>query len=232
MENFIFTNLRNFRYERKFFSKTLKQENVEAILKFHPAMFKEIYQARTVNNIYFDSLGLNHYRDNIDGVSRRLKVRIRWYGEMFGPIEKPILELKIKHNLHTGKIFYSLIPFVLDNKFTIKTIKEVFKKSPLPPMLKLYLDRLTFSLLNTYRRKYFLSRDNKYRITMDIDRKIFRLSPHQNNFLYKYTDYDTVILELKYGESQCKFVNTITNFFPFRITRGSKYIDGINQLYL
>ena len=200
MENFLSTNLKKFRYERKFFIKWLKRENVETILKFHPAMFKEIYHMRTVNNVYFDSFDLQHYLDNINGMSRRLKVRIRWYGEMFGFIENPMLELKIKHNLHIGKILYPLQPLTLDNKFSIKAMQKIFKESSLPKMLKFYLGSLNFSLLNTYKRKYFLSVDSKYRITVDTDRKVYRLSPHQNNFLHRCTDYNTVILELKYNE--------------------------------
>ena len=31
--------------------------------------------------------------NNVDGLKNRVKVRIRWYGDLFGVIEKPVLEL-------------------------------------------------------------------------------------------------------------------------------------------
>ena len=84
------------RYERKFFISGLKKEDIEFMVKLHPAIFREIYHERTVNNLYFDSYEMKSYLDNVSGNSQRAKVRIRWYGDLFGIIEKPVLEVKIK----------------------------------------------------------------------------------------------------------------------------------------
>ena len=62
-------------------------------------------------NFYFDSVNFNNYYDNLDGNIFRTKIRIRWYGDLFGYIENPVLELKIKNGLLGNKISYNLIPY-------------------------------------------------------------------------------------------------------------------------
>lgn len=232
MKNIFFSNVEHFRYERKFYIEGLSREESEAILKFHPAIFREIYHERSVNNIYFDSHNLQHYHDNIDGADRRLKVRVRWYQDLFGTIKNPMLELKLKHNLHIGKILYPLKGFTLDNNFSMDIMRRIFDQSALPDLLKSYLKELKFSLLNRYSRKYYLSADRKYRITIDVDMQVYELSPASNNFLHKTRDFAGVVLELKYNKSADESVEDITNHFPFRITRSSKYTFGVEQLAL
>lgn len=231
MKDFFFSNVKDFRYEHKFYIEDLSAEEVELMIKLHPVMFREIYHERFVNNIYFDSFNMQNYFDNINGIDRRLKVRIRWYGDLFGFVEKPTLELKLKHNLHIGKLLYPLEPFTLDNNFSINLIKSVFAGAYLHEKLKLYLKDLDFSLLNCYSRKYFLSADHRYRITVDNSLRVYHLAPSVNTFLHK-TICGGVILELKYAKSSDVHVDEITNYFPFRMTRSSKYISGIKQLVL
>jgi hypothetical protein len=230
METFAFSAVKSFRHERKFYITGLTKEEIEALVKYHPAVFNEIYHRRFINNIYLDSFDMRHYFNNLDGLNRRLKVRIRWYGDLFGVVKNPALELKTKHNLHVGKIVYPLKNFNMDKGFSIHTIRKVFTESRLPDILKLHLAELKFSLLNRYRRKYFLSIDRKYRITIDTGMGIYALNPFNNNFLYKKADYTGVVLELKYNKPQDDRVERITNYFPFRITRSSKYASGIEAL--
>lgn len=232
MKNILFSSVKNFRFERKFYIEDYTKADIEILLKHHPAMFREIYCERTVNNIYFDSFNLQHYFDNVNGVSQRLKVRVRWYGDLFGFVERPILEFKLKHNFHVGKLSYPLKPFTLDNKFSLAGMHKVFNESDVPDALKHHLRELNFSILNSYRRKYFLSSDKQYRITTDVDLEVYKLSSYQNNFLSKVRDKMNVILELKYNLTQDQFVHRITNYFPFRMTRNSKYVDGIAKFSL
>lgn len=231
MKNILFSSIKNFRYEHKFYITELTLKEIEAKIKFHPAIFQEKYHIRTVNNIYFDSFNLQHYIDNIDGITRRLKVRIRWYGSMFGAIERPVLELKFKHNLHIGKLSYPLKSFLLDDKFSINTIRTVFEVSDLSQQLKMYLKELSFSLLNSYHRKYFLSVDHKYRITIDDHMQACTLTPYRNTYLHTSKDYAGVILELKYNKPYDGGADRITNYFGFRMTKSSKYVEGINALW-
>ena len=103
------------RYERKFFITELSQYEVECIVKIHPAIFSEIHHKRFVNNIYFDSYNLKNFRENIEGATDRIKIRIRWYGDLFGYIKKPVLEIKIKKEFLNKKISIPIKPFILNN---------------------------------------------------------------------------------------------------------------------
>jgi len=232
VKNVFFSSVKNFRYERKFYIEGVDRERVELMVKLHPALFREIYHERRVNNIYFDSFNFHHYFDNLDGIDRRIKVRIRWYGDTFNLVESPILELKLKHNFHVGKLLYNLKSFKPDKSLSIDSMRRIFKESSLPGPLNLHLMELNFSLLNSYLRKYFLSSNHKYRITIDTDMQTYKLLPSQNSFLWKTTDHANTILELKYNKPYDEGVSEITNFFPFRMTRSSKYMDGIEKLYI
>lgn len=220
----------DFRYERKFFLSSLCLAELESIVKLHQAAFSEIFHKRFVNNIYFDSLDLNNYFDNIDGSTERIKARIRWYGELFGKIEKPVLELKIKQGLLGRKLHYSLTPFILDNQINKQKLSHVFLNSKIPDVIKTGLKSLQPTLLNRYTRKYFQSADKKYRITIDADQEFYQISYRNNSFLNRIRDDINLILELKYNMDADKDVHQITQQFPFRITKSSKYVTGIQKI--
>ncbi len=221
----------NYRYERKFVVSELTKHEVESIVKLHPVMFSEIYHQRFVNNIYFDGVNLKSYFDNVDGNHSRIKMRIRWYGELFGDIEKPALELKIKNGLLGRKESFSLYPFELNGNFNIQTISGVIEKSDIPEIIKIKLRSSYPTLLNRYSRRYFQSADGNYRITIDTDQTFYRISYHNNSFLSKLTDDASVILELKYDEDMDNNSDHITAYFPFRLSRSSKYASGFAKLY-
>ncbi len=222
----------NYRYERKFFVENLSVQQVESIVKLHPAMFSEIYHQRFVNNIYFDSLNLESYFDNIDGSPHKIKFRIRWYGELFGHIEKPVLELKIKNGLSGKKESYQLPSFELDKTFNDLIIANAIDKSDVPEITKMKLKSLEPVLLNRYSRKYFKSAGGDYRITVDTNLDFCTVSNHNNSFLSKLFDDINVILELKYDQKMDDNANYITNYFPFRMTKSSKYVACVNKLYI
>lgn len=98
-----------YRKERKFVVSGKSATAVEFFIKVHPAMFSQPFPPRFVNNIYFDSKDFHNYGDNVIGTANRVKFRIRWYGEQFGYIKKPVLEIKIKKGLAGSKRHYPLI---------------------------------------------------------------------------------------------------------------------------
>ncbi len=222
----------DYRYERKFFISELTKDEVESLVRLHPAWFSEIYNQRFVNNIYFDSLNLTNYLDNIEGSTQRTKYRIRWYGDLFGNIEKPILELKIKEGLLGTKESYPLSSFNLDDTFDSQTITDIINKSDIPEIIKTKLKYSNPIILNRYSRKYFQSINENYRITIDTNLSFYRISSCNNTFLNKMIDKNNIILELKYNQDMDNGANYIVNCFPFRLTKSSKYVSGIESLYL
>jgi SPX domain protein involved in polyphosphate accumulation len=223
-------NPHTWRYERKFIVSELDKYEIESLVKLHPALFSEIHHERTVNNIYFDSIAMTNYLDNLGGKSQRVKVRIRWYGGLLGAINKPVLEIKTKKGHVGAKISFPLEPLAINESLTIDTMREILKKAEIPDALKVRLLDLKFSLLNCYRRKYFQSADKKFRITIDSDLRFLRLSPMGNTFSQMVIDHTNTILELKYGKEFDDYADRITNYFPFRMTKSSKYVAGVELL--
>lgn len=221
----------SYRYERKFFISELSKYEIEAIVKMHPAIFDEIYYERNINNIYFDSHDMANYFDNVDGNSKRIKYRIRWYGKLLGDIQEPVLEVKIKQGQLGGKLHYPLDSFCLDKELTSDKMKEIISNAKIPGELKCSLMSLNYTLLNRYTRKYYQSRDKKYRITIDSNMKYVQLSQLHNTYLNELLDYLHIVLELKYDEDDDEGASVITNHFRFRMTKSSKYVTGIERLH-
>ena len=220
----------NFRYERKFTANATHRSEILHYIKAHPAFFREVFHPRQVNNIYLDSKELAFYKANVIGVSERKKVRIRWYGDLFGSIEKPTLEFKIKHGLVGDKWSWKIANFELDKNFEGDYLQEKFKLSNLPHPILESLQNLEPTLLNSYQRTYFLSADKKYRLTLDEQLDYNRISNKNNLFLQKRSTPNQYILELKYGLDLDHHVDTISGKLPFRLDKSSKYVNGIDYL--
>ncbi len=216
------------RFERKFAIEGLSPTKVKSIIKLHPAFFREIYEPRQINNIYLDTVRLSSYFDNTDGNSNRKKVRIRWYGQTFGTIRKPVLEYKKKTGLLGSKPSWNLTTFCLNTQFDQIDLQEIFANSELPKRVQTELQSMYPKLLNTYKRTYYQSFDKKFRITVDEGLTYFSINSYNNCFLKKTNQQNQVILELKYTRDKDDEVDQITQYFPFRLTKSSKYVNGIN----
>lgn len=221
----------NYRYERKFtVPDNYKTSRIVTTVKKNKYLFREVYHQRQVNNIYFDTAGYNDYFDNVLGVSERKKIRIRWYGETFGMIKNPVLEIKIKKGLVGDKWSYQLTPFKLDNNFTSAGIQKIFKESDIPLPILESTKLVVPSLLNSYSRKYYLSANNKFRITVDFNLVYYKIDKMFNNFNFVPAKDGNKIVELKYNIEDDKCAQQISTQFPFRINKNSKYVNGVNTI--
>lgn len=220
----------SYRYERKFLITDLTEGEVRAIVRHHPALIREIYERRWVNNIYLDSPFLHSYHDNVEGAPDRVKARVRWYGEMFGPVAKPVLEFKVKRGAVGRKELYPVDPFVLGKDFNPGQLRRLLGESGLPGDIRLKLRSLEPSLLNRYLRSYHLSADGRFRITVDTKQRFLRVRRGSNLFLHGFTDDVSVIVELKYGCDADPDAEAVSGRFPFRLTKSSKYVTGVSAL--
>lgn len=219
-----------YRKERKFVVTGSSITAVEFFIKSHPAMFFKPFPARFVNNIYFDSRDFHNYGDNVIGSAKRLKFRIRWYGEQFGYIEKPVLEIKIKKGLAGSKRHYKLAPFTFEPGFSQKEMKAMLAASNLPREISEILKHQSPTLLNQYHRKYFLSADRVFRVTLDHKLRYAKIGKYQNAFMQRINNDRDVILELKYDTKWDEEANKISESFPFRLSKNSKYVNGVDEL--
>jgi SPX domain protein involved in polyphosphate accumulation len=230
-ELFFIDKKHNFRYERKFtVPNQYKLNHIEQFVKNNRFLFREVFHERQVNNIYFDTAAYNDYFDNVLGVADRKKIRIRWYGDTFGSVEKPVLEVKIKKGLVGDKWSYKMEPFVLDNQFNNRSIQETFRKSGLPLPILESTKMVTPTLLNSYSRKYYLSADNRFRITIDFNLLYHKIDKQFNNFNFAPKGDDNKIVELKYALNDDNDANKVSGQFPFRLNKNSKYVNGVNTI--
>ena len=222
-------DIKTWRYERKFAVSKLSQQEIELIVRFHPAMFSEIHHPRWVNNIYLDSFGMRNYRDSVEGLRNRIKIRIRWYGRFFRSVKEPMLEFKVKKGFLGAKKLFPLSSFLINQQIGVGGINGLIRNSDLPDSIKAYVSSLNPHLLNRYLRKYYRSWDGHYRITIDSGMECNTVNSHSQTLFQQDSDKISTVLELKYDFSKDAGADAITNHFPFRMTRNSKYVNGIER---
>ena len=220
-----------FRYERKFVPTVISRQQIEGSLRLHPAAFREIYRPRFVNNIYFDTPSLGNYRANVDGLARRLKVRIRWYGNSFGEVSQPKLEIKERIGQLGTKHIAPLKAFDVRPGMTADELYDRLEKTDVLAEFTAYLRSVRAVLLNHYTRRYWMSRDGRFRVTLDWGIRYYRMLGRRYDFSHPRHDFGKLILELKYQREMDPDAARISRDFPCRLNKSSKYVTGINLLY-
>ncbi|SHF73740.1 VTC domain-containing protein [Mariniphaga anaerophila] len=224
-----YTRLDTYRYERKFVAEKVPRQVVESIVKQNSAFFATAFPARQVNNIYFDTTGMDCYFANIFGVGQRSKVRVRWYGKLFGEVVSPVLEFKIKKGFTGTKKSFKLPSFKIEEKqYNVDLWKDYFSGAGLPDDVLIKLSGLQPVLLNAYKRSYFESHDRRFRITVDDQLEYYNLRPTWNQFLHKHSEHRKSVIELKYDQTWEDDAEQITNQIPFRLDKNSKYVSGVS----
>jgi SPX domain protein involved in polyphosphate accumulation len=217
----------NPRYEQKFVVHARSLAEAMATVRRHRAVFREVYPPRAVNNIYLDSPGLRAYFDHVNGTANRVKTRIRWYGQMSGPVERPVLERKLKRGLVSGKIAYALPALSINGGVPREELETTLLQAGLPEALQSTLRHLQPSLVNRYQRHYFLSADRRFRLTVDSQLQFFGAG-NANGWKTPLFPRDiAIIIELKFDPCHAEYAPVITSTLPFRLARCSKYVLGI-----
>lgn len=220
----------NPRYERKFVTDRLALSEVLALVRRHPAGFRETYPARSVNNLYLDSPEFRDYHDHVNGIAHRTKTRLRWYGAWSGRIDIPTLESKLKQGYVSGKVSHRLPPLSMNGHVSRPDLEAAFDGANLPALARSALHHLQPSLLNHYLRHYFQSADGRFRLTVDSDLQFAAARQAEGMGVSFCPPAATVVVELKYGLAEAEYAAPVTNALPLRLARCSKYVLGINTL--
>lgn len=220
----------NPRYERKFIADGLTLSEVLALVRRHPAAFRETYPARSINNLYLDSPDLRDYHDHVNGIAHRTKTRIRWYGAWAGRINTPTLERKLKYGLVSGKASRLLPPVSMNGHVWRPGLESAFDSASLPALERAALRYLQPALRNHYQRHYFQSADGCFRLTVDSGLQFGGARQAQGMGVSFCPPAGLVVIELKFGLAAADEAARITNALPFRLARCSKYVLGINTL--
>ncbi len=218
------------RYEKKFLAEGFTTAEVLANIRRHPAAFREVYPRRVVNNIYPDSPTRRDYHDHVNGAANRTKTRVRWYGPQSQLARHPVLERKLKRGLVSGKEGHPLPTFSINGARLRSLLDTAFDSAVLPPMLRSALRLVEPALFNRYHRHYFLSRDGRFRLTVDSGLQFAGLPHDHRPVITPLPPVATVILELKFGPELAEDADVITNAWPFRVARFSKYVAGTERI--
>ena len=204
------------RNEVKYRIEGIPWRGVENHVLWSPAGFQPIFHKRRVHNVYFDKQDMNAFYDNINGVSHRGKMRVRWY-ESQGQISLAKIEIKKKSNLlGTKQLFH--IPN--------------WDKKDFPELQRIVQEKLGLNeesqpiFYSWYDRSYYQSFNSKFRITIDTNMSFCGFG---NNYVPLHPNKDhAVILELKYDKGMSSAeVDQITQSLPFQVTKNSKYARGV-----
>lgn len=219
------------RFERKFVVQNMHYPEIVQQVRNNRSAFSLLYHPRYINNIYFDTNDMDFFTDNVSGKGSRKKARIRWYGDLMGNISKPVLEFKMREGMVGNKLSFPLKPFILDDDFSGEYILGIFQLSELPDWAMMVMSMLRPALLNRYHRRYFISFNNNFRLTIDDGLTYFGIGHGLNRFMEKHI-CDDVIVELKYDNvHDGKDAAHVTNSLPFRLSKSSKYVNGFEMLH-
>ena len=218
------------RYERKFFVTELEVGHAREIVRRHPAMLCEAYPPRYVNNLYLDTPWMGHYQDNLDGAPERMKVRVRWYHALEARAERPVLEFKIKRGWVGWKESYPIRGLRVGTDMSCAGLRDVIRGSDLPGTARERLAGLRPALANRYRREYYATRDGRFRVTIDDELVYFGVCAMTGVLRARAEDHGVVIVELKYDRADEREAERVASRFPFRLTRSSKYVRGVERV--
>lgn len=220
-----------YRFERKFVVREDFDTVVDRV-RLSPAMFRKAFPPRDINNIYFDTPDRRHFWENVAGLADRVKVRIRWYGPMLGTAAKPTLEIKIKRGLIGTKKSYRLPQLTIENPLRSAAVREWLSLADLPETEQARMLSHQPVLLNRYRRHYFVTPDNQLRLTVDSNLRFYKIDGGINH-LFTAMDpvqHDLTVVELKYPSDFGRREADVAAALPYRVTRMSKYVFGLECL--
>jgi len=177
--------------------------------------FSEIFKPRNITSFYFDDSIMSTARDNIDGVQRRLKFRMRYYD---GHYMSNSREIKIKDGF---------IGYKLTNKSSSEnSLEDCLKYSGI------YFNQYSDSYLKPsakvkYSRKYF-THPSGVRCTYDTNIDTCRVS---DNHFYQGNKNNYEVIEFKYPPELDDFFRkhiwTLLSRYSLRGTKSSKYVRSI-----
>tara|TARA_B100001540_G_C15581583_1_gene539801 strand:- start:24 stop:698 length:675 start_codon:yes stop_codon:yes gene_type:complete len=213
------------RFERKWLFRSNNYLALINSLIRSKLFFRTQYPLRKVNSIYFDTLDYISIRQNLDGVSNKKKIRIRWYGDK-NIITNPIIEIKSKKGFETKKESMSIRELHGLKLFRLKNLKIL--KETLNTKLK--QKKIIYPVLTThYEREYFISLNEKIRATIDYNLKsVFLNNLSQIDIIKNFKNI--CILEFKYPTSLDKYVRKNLKDISLRLSKNSKFVNSAFEI--
>ena len=223
-------SLPNARYERKFLATGMSIAEALALVRAHRAAFRQIYPARTVNSLYLDSPSLGDYTTHVNGASVRSKTRVRWYGDNDCSCDSFILERKFKSGAVSGKTQHALACGAEATTDVATRLIAFLNSADLPEAFRIAVRGRVPIVISRYRRHYFVSRDSRFRVTVDNDLRFDNVWTGRAASLGGGRLPGVTVIELKYVPGEAADADRVTGGLPFRLGRFSKYVRGVEMI--
>jgi len=186
----------------------------------------------TVRSIYFDDALLSDCQANLDGISHRKKVRLRWYDSL-RPREVLFFEIKWRNNRVTGKHRLELRSQQNLGTLSYSQIYNALIEILPPQHTADLLKRSDPVVIVEYSREHFISADGLLRITLDYNLKFYDQTGKQSIFTsFPLLMHDFLVMEVKGPEENLQEVKELLHPFSPRMGPCSKYVHGCCQLGL
>ena len=217
------------RFERKFIFENGNLDLISNVLKANG--YIEEFPKRKLTSIYYDTKDFSLYKLSVNGVSERKKIRVRFYDNEFS-------KAKIEYKYKSGEMGWKNFQQIENKNFNLIQLNYISEKSNKENNLfiPLFIDSIYQpNLIVVYKRRYFKSKLNKNRITLDTDLSFGRLYKSKFlNFFENNFKKSSSVLELKYDEDinpDFEIINILSKYIGLIYSRFSKYCEGIEHCY-
>ena len=217
----------NYRYEDKFLVDFGRVSSMLSVIQGENPYFKKVFHERTVCSVYYDTDSYLLASQNINGDSRRHKLRLRFYGD---DVSASFFEIKSKCGSVGSKVSHPVRVF--NGRLPLATTLLNHQRLTAHTLAS-YGHLFSPKLLVVYRRHYFVSRtDTSIRLTFDSDinfKSLTAFSTTQSvldGFCFRSSDS---VLELKYPSRHGieLFRQFFSDYFSCRRSKYSKYVQGL-----
>lgn len=178
---------------------------------------------REIHSVYLDTADLDDYQDNIAGISKRGKTRLRWYND---ERKKMVLELKNKQGRLANKLVIQLENSLAEWPFDRAVCNRLLRSHARSRAISREL--CLFPCLHVQYQRAYYEIATGIRMTCDTDIFYQRLYPVRTEYV-KRSVVD-VVIEFKYAPEDSKEVRRLLSGMPGRVFRHSKYVVGIDTV--
>lgn len=218
--------MNDLRREIKIILNTVKtMETINLLGQYSTLMRK--WPKRYVHSIYFDDKNFSSAADNLSGIARRQKYRLRWYsndGVSATMPEVSNFEIKRKHGLLSSK---SVFPIEVSGDPADISYKRIggLMRAQLPDYI--FPNSLMPTVHIQYLREYFEVVDG-LRVTIDSEINFFDAFSTLNPSFSASKSFDDNILEVKYSPRQHDTARALLQILKMSPYRNSKYLLALS----
>lgn len=211
------------RHELKFVCEDEAYPALRMALRLERAGLGPLHPPRIVQSLYLDTCSGRALAENLAGLSRREKIRLRWYGEG-ADLVAGTLERKLRENALGWKESARLAePLAVRGAERRRFVSELARRAG--TLWSEHLAGLEPAQWVRYRREYLASADRRVRLTIDRElrfsdqRLMARLSDHLRTPAPRL-----LVLELKCAPEHLGAAQEIAARLPLQLGRCSKFV--------